>query len=85
MLLDEPKELLGMEDDEEIVREMELRINENLMCEQTWRQDEVRGMAECQGGRIQRFDPRWDLREGCHAWVVSAGGSCDRCRPVQER
>lgn len=42
MLLDEPKELLGMEDDEEIIREMEKRINENLMIEQDWRQIEVR-------------------------------------------
>lgn len=42
MLLDEPKELLGMEDDEEIIREMEKRINENLMIEQDWREIEVR-------------------------------------------
>lgn len=42
MLLDEQKELVGMEDDEEIIREMEKRINENLMIEQDWRQIEVR-------------------------------------------
>lgn len=41
MLLDDPEEFLGIGDDQQIIDEMEKRINENLMVEQDWRQTEV--------------------------------------------
>lgn len=57
MLLDEPQELLGMEDDEEIIRVMEQRINESLMIEQDWRDVEVReSFAVYEGDQWVRED-----------------------------
>jgi hypothetical protein len=77
MLLDEPKELMGMEDDEEIIREMELRINENLMCEQTWRQTEVReSFAVYEGDQWLEEDIERQLANGMPCIAIN------RVKPV---